>query len=93
MTQRKELVFVKENNFNRVTNYLKNIFFSDKIRKNDIYKNINILENKLEELKKQNKSDEMIQVCIKTTENRIAVLNHRAGLKISKKKRKNILVQ
>ena len=42
MSKEKGLIIVKQNGFNRIVNYLKNIFFKDKIRKKIIYENINI---------------------------------------------------
>ena len=93
MSKEKGLTIVKQNGFNRIVNYLKNIFFKDKIRKKVIYENINILEQHLEELKQEDIENKMIQVSIKTTENRIAMLNYRANIKRNNKKNKKIIVE
>lgn len=93
MSKEKGLIIVKQNGFNRIVNYLKNIFFKDKIRKKIIYENINILEQQLEELKQEDIENKMIQVSIKTIENRIAMLNYRASIKANNKKNKIIIVE
>ena len=93
MSKEKGLTIVKQNGFNRIVNYLKNIFFKDKIRKKVIYENINILEQHLEELKQEDIENKMIQVSIKTTENRIAMLNYRASFKETNKKSRTIIVE
>ena len=93
MSKEKAITVVKQNGFNKIVNYLKNLFFKDKIRKNNIYENINILELQLEQLKQQDFENKMIQVSLKTTENRIALLNYRASLKETRKKSKTILVE
>lgn len=93
MSNEKSLIVVKENRFNKVITCLRNFFFKDKIKKKNIYENINILEQQLEELKKQDIENKMVQVSIKTTENRIAFLNYRASLKKTKKKNKIIIVE
>ena len=93
MSKEKRLTIVKENGFNKIINYFKSIFLKDKIQTQIIYENINILEQQLEGLKQQDVNNKMIQVSIKTIENRIALLNYRASLKKSRKKRKNILVK
>lgn len=93
MSKEKAITVVKQNGFNKIVNYLKNLFFKDKIRKKNIYENINILELQLEQLKQQDFENKMIQVSLKTTENRIALLNYRASLKETRKKNKTILVE
>lgn len=93
MSKEKGLIIVKQNGFNRIVNYLKNIFFKDKIRNKIIYENINILEQQLEDLKQEDIENKMIQVSIKTTENRIAMLNYRATIKRNNKKNKIIIVE
>ena len=93
MSKEKAITVVKQNGFNKIVNYLKNLFFKDKIRKKNIYENINILELQLEQLKQQDIENKMIQVSLKTTENRIALLNYRASLKETRKKNKTILVE
>lgn len=93
MAKEKGLTIVKHNGFNRIVNSFKKIFFEDKIRKKIIYENINILEQQLEELKQQDIENKVVQVSIKTTKNRIAILNYRAGLKEKIKKGKKILVE
>ena len=93
MSKEKAITVVKQNGFNKIVNYLKNLFFKDKIRKKNIYENINILELQLEQLKQQDIENKMIKVSLKTTENRIALLNYRASLKETRKKNKIILVE
>lgn len=93
MSKEKGLIIVKENVFYKLTSYFKNLFFGNRIKKQDIYENINLLEEQLVELKQQNKEDKIVQVSIKTTQNRIALLHYRANLKNNKKKSRTILVE